>query len=246
VQATLTVNIAGSGSVTREPDQPTYALGAVVTLTATPAPGWSFSAWSGDLISGANPATITINSNTVVTATFTQNLYTLTTLIVGSGNVARNPDQAPYVYGTVVTLTATPAAGWSFAGWSGDLTNAANPATITIDGNKTVTANFAYVNRAPIANAGPDQTVYVNSTVTLNGSASYDPDNNLPLTFGWSPVTLGRALSVTTFTAPATPQVLTFTLIVTDSLGLASTPDTVVVTVSNYYLYLPIVMHKTP
>ena len=71
--------------------------------------------------------------------------YTLTTNVVGSGTVARNPDQATYGSGTVVTLTATPAAGWTFAGWSGDLTGSANPQTITIDANKVVTATFSDV-----------------------------------------------------------------------------------------------------
>ena len=44
------------------------------------------------------------------------------------------------------------------------------------------------------------------------------------------------------FTAPSDPAVLTFTLVVTDSLGLADpTPDEVAVTVIEYYVYLPLV-----
>ncbi len=41
------------------------------------------------------------------------------------------------------------------------------------------------INSAPVANAGPNQSVSVGSTVTLNGSQSYDVDGN-PLTFFWS------------------------------------------------------------
>jgi uncharacterized repeat protein (TIGR02543 family) len=37
---------------------------------------------------------------------------------------------------------AVPAAGWQFAGWSGDLTGSDNPAVLVIDGNKAVTATF--------------------------------------------------------------------------------------------------------
>jgi len=35
-----------------------------------------------------------------------------------------------------------PATGYSFGGWSDDLSSSMNPTTITMDGNKTVTANF--------------------------------------------------------------------------------------------------------
>jgi uncharacterized repeat protein (TIGR02543 family) len=42
----------------------------------------------------------------------------------------------------VVTLTATADAGWTFSNWTGDLTGSTNPDTITMDGNKTVTATF--------------------------------------------------------------------------------------------------------
>ncbi|MFZ5476588.1 MAG: PKD domain-containing protein [Myxococcota bacterium] len=40
-------------------------------------------------------------------------------------------------------------------------------------------------NGEPVANAGPDQTVTVGSTVSLDGSASTDPDDD-PLQFAWT------------------------------------------------------------
>ena len=49
IEYTLTVNISGSGSVTKNADKTTYHFGDVVQLTATADIGWSFSAWSGDL-----------------------------------------------------------------------------------------------------------------------------------------------------------------------------------------------------
>jgi uncharacterized repeat protein (TIGR02543 family) len=45
--------------------------------------------------------------------------------------------------GTVVTLTASPAAGYVFTGWSGALSGTKNPSTVTMDADKKVTASFA-------------------------------------------------------------------------------------------------------
>lgn len=48
-----------------------------------------------------------------------------------------------------------------------------------------ITAEIVVVNTAPVANAGPDQTVSTGDTVSLNGSGSSDADGD-PLTFRWS------------------------------------------------------------
>ncbi len=63
--------------------------------------------------------------------------------------MAKVPNQATYPSGTPVQLTATADPGRSFSGWSGDLTGSANPATIAVDGNKTVTATFTIKNLSP-------------------------------------------------------------------------------------------------
>jgi len=159
-QYTLTVNSVGSGSVSLNPPPTngTYDAGATVELTATPAAGFQFSGWSGDLSGSTNPATITMDGNKTVTATFTAipvTQYTLTANPVGSGSVSLNPPptNGTYSAGATVELTATPAAGFQFSGWSGDLSGSTSPATITMDGNKTVTATFTAV-------GGSGQIVY--------------------------------------------------------------------------------------
>ena len=143
VNYTLNASVVGNGAVTFNPIGGTYTSGTTVTLTPVPDPGWTFSAWSGDLTGSANPASVIMNGNKTITATFTQNSYTLTVNTTGSGTVSKSPDQATYHYGDVVTLTAVPAGGNTFDSWSGDLSGTANPATITISGNNTVNATFA-------------------------------------------------------------------------------------------------------
>jgi uncharacterized repeat protein (TIGR02543 family) len=138
---TLMVNAIGSGSVAKNPDRATYRYGDEVELTATANTGWSFAGWSGDLTGSDNPASITMDEDKTVAAHFTQDEYTLTVNVVGSGSVIPDP-VGPYHYGDVVELTAEADPDWEFSGWSGDLSGSTNPESITMDGNKTITATF--------------------------------------------------------------------------------------------------------
>jgi uncharacterized repeat protein (TIGR02543 family) len=79
----LTV-ISDHGSVTIDPDQATYQYGDVVTLSATPDPGWEFANWSGDVSGTDNPIQITITDDMTVTATYVEVEYTLTVNIIGN------------------------------------------------------------------------------------------------------------------------------------------------------------------
>lgn len=139
---TLTVNTNGSGSVTAVPNQTTFRHGETVELTATANPGWTFSDWSGDASSSNNPISLTMDSDKTVNANFTQDEYTLTVNVVGSGSVTVDPDLATYHYGDAVTLTAVTIPGWAFSDWSGDVTSAINPLVLTMTGSKTITATF--------------------------------------------------------------------------------------------------------
>ena len=133
---TLTVNKVGNGTVT--PDKlPPYYLNDVVTLTAAADAGWTFSGWT-DCTGTGNTCTVTMDSNKAVTATFTQDEYTLTIDVVGNGTVTKAPDQSTYHYGEVVTLTAAPDAGWILDHWSESVMGG----QVTIIGNTTVLATF--------------------------------------------------------------------------------------------------------
>ena len=99
-------------------------------------------------------------------------------------------------------------------------------------------------NQAPVANAGPDQTVKIGTTVTLDGSASSDPDRE-ELSYSWTQLA-GNTVSLTDsttkspiFTANELGTYI-FELIVTDEAGLQSTPDTVSIEVVEEIIIPPI------
>ena len=87
-------------------------------------------------------------------------------------------------------------------------------------------------NRAPTADAGPDQDAAHGAPVALDGSGSSDPDAGDAITFLWTQesgptVTLtGADTARPTFTAPdlETPSELVFTLVVSDAAGAAIRP----------------------
>lgn len=123
-----------------------YVYGEQVTITLTPKTPWIFSHWSGDLTGDFNPATLTVTGNQQISAIFGKDKFKLTVRASAedAGVVVATPSGL-HTAGASVTLTATANAGWQFAGWSGDLTGNANPATLLMDANKTVTATFSHI-----------------------------------------------------------------------------------------------------
>jgi uncharacterized repeat protein (TIGR02543 family) len=95
-----------------------------------------------------------VGGNITLDLTADVRTYTLDVTVVGSGSVSRTPDLAGYQHGSTVTLQALPATGYSFTGWSGDTTDSANPVTLTMYANRSVTATFeasASVENGPVA-----------------------------------------------------------------------------------------------
>jgi len=121
---------------------------------------------------------------------------------------------------TVMVQTNTDALVEGTEAFNVNLSNATGNAAI-LDGLGVGTILDVVGNRAPTANAGPDQTVPSGATVQLAGSGT-DPDPGDTLNFAWSQtsgptVTLSDPNSATpTFTAPTGPATLTFDLTVCD------------------------------
>ena len=144
---TLSYSAGAGGSLTGNTNQTVQHGQDGSAVTAVPDTGYDFVEWSDG--STDNPRTDTnVTANIDVTASFALNEYTLTVNTEGNGTVGIDPDEATHLHGDVVELTATADPGWTFAGWSGDLSGTDNPANLVMDANKTVTATFTAV--APV------------------------------------------------------------------------------------------------
>lgn len=169
----LTVTVPGGhGTVTRQPDEAFYASGATVRLTAVPDAGYKFAGWGGDAAGlGANPLNVYMDRDKSITALFVpEGTYSLTTNVAGNvgGTISRNPNLSKYAPGSTVQVLATPSAGYSLHHWDGDASGSANPITLTMDSNKTVTAFFA---------PKPTYTLTI-SVPTGHGSVSKSPSKS--------------------------------------------------------------------
>jgi YVTN family beta-propeller protein len=151
-QFALTLNTIGSGSITAQPASATgkYDAGTIVAVTAAPAAGSQFSGWSGACSGSSNPCSVTMDAAKSVTATFTLKQYALTLMMIGTGagSIAANPAGGTYAHGTVVAVTATPAAGSQFSSWSGACSGS-GACSVTMDAAKSVTATFTVAPREP-------------------------------------------------------------------------------------------------
>ena len=209
---------ASNGTVARTPNQTSYTAGETVTLQAAPNSGYTFTGWSGSLSGSANPASLVMDANKSVTAGFAAEAYVLT-VAGANGSVARSPDQATYPYGEQVTLQATPDRGYRFSGWSGDLSGAGNPANLTMDSDKSVTASFAVETYTLAVNStngvvtrSPDKMSYAfDEAVTLRAVA------DAGYTFaGWSGDVSGTSNSVTITMDSDKTVAANFTSIISD------------------------------
>ncbi|MGE5180169.1 MAG: LamG-like jellyroll fold domain-containing protein [Bacteroidota bacterium] len=152
------VSPSGAGSVTRNPDQPSYTSGATVEVTAVPSAGHHFVDWTGDLAGAVNPQTITMSANQSVTANFAINTYTITAS-AGTGGTIDPLGSVTVDYGTDRTFTITPASGHHISDVlvDGSSVGAVGTYTFTaVTAAHTISATFAINTYTITASAGPN------------------------------------------------------------------------------------------
>ena len=153
---TTTAAPANGGTIDRNPNALNYAPGTLIGVTATPVDGYTFSGWSGASTSTTPTIVVTMDDDRSLVAIFApislpDGPYTLMTTVIpysGSGTILLNPPNSAglpagtYTLGTQVTVTATAAPHYRFIDWAGASSSTLSDATIIMDGNKMLIANF--------------------------------------------------------------------------------------------------------
>lgn len=189
----LTVGGAGSGSVTSDTGgincndtggscSATYDANTVVSLTATPASGYVFKAWSGGGCSGAGACQVTITEATSVRATFTLIVFSSNLNLSGSASDTANDSYNIWVVKTdgtgleAITRVTAAGAGSHEPEWSPDGEQIVFFSIMNLDGGATSPANDAY-NIWVVNSDGSDLTPLTQTTAS--GVETISPE--------WSP-----------------------------------------------------------
>ncbi len=161
-----------TGAITVAPAGDTYLAGTVITLTATPQPGYRFSSWKVDGFGGgdSNPLSITVTHDHLIEASFAKEVYVLGLTATAGGQVSATPAAENYAAGTTVELLATPTAGNIFVGWTVDGADfgGVNPLSLTMDHNRNARASFAPV-------SSPGTTFSLDLATLGTGTVAADP-----------------------------------------------------------------------
>lgn len=148
----IEVEPADAGIVASYPNMSTFVEGEFVTVTATPAEGYVFAGWEGDIVASESSMTFEMTADTLLTAVFEEApavQYTLTAFVdpSGAGTIVRDPADFTYAGGTEVTVTAYAGEGYVFTGWTGDVPEGADAdsaaLTLVVDADLDVRATFA-------------------------------------------------------------------------------------------------------
>jgi hypothetical protein len=158
------VSANNSGGVPYFDGSNPFTCGATVSIYANTSSGCVFAGWTPtDGIANASAANTTVLMNQTRSLTANYNVpitYTLTTTVapadaISAGCTISTNTSNPHASGSFVLVTANTVFGWTFSGWSGDLSGSTNPATILINSNKTVSATFTQ----SAANPGENYTI---------------------------------------------------------------------------------------
>ena len=240
----FTITPTGAGTVS---GGGTYNYGSSVKSTATPATGYNFTKWvdetGGESTTNPYPGW-KITKNRTIQAVFTIKSYSIT--LAAQFRIAETGDftggttggtvsgGGTVTHGTSVTAKATPATGYSFAGWYEGSNKVSDSASYTFSatGNRSLTARFQRQWLTVTFTAGTGGSVAPTSArVEYGGEASSTATAATGYTFsGWSNGVKTAKLTVTNVTANATYaasfRINTYVITYAKETGIASVTPT--------------------
>jgi uncharacterized repeat protein (TIGR02543 family) len=163
-------HVSGTGIACPGDCEQSFIGGAAITLHAQAAPLAAFTGWSGACTGGPTSAcVVSMHGPRNVVAHFAPDIpvgqpRTLAVQVAGtgagkvtSGSAIDCPGDCSQTYSVTadVTLTASPAAGSTFAGWTGDCSGASAVCTVTMASSRSVTATFERSQPGPTPPGGP-------------------------------------------------------------------------------------------
>ena len=211
----LTVNTSGTGTgtVTSAPTgincgstcSTSLSVNIGVTLSATAATDSIFTGWSG-ACTGTGSCVVTMSAAKTVTANFTVPTFVLTVNKVGGGGGTVTSTPAGINCGgtcsfsfnnnTMVTLTATPAAGSAFTSWTGACTGS-DGCTVTMSAARTVTAMFSVstvtLTDAPLV---PQTTIKIAHVGELRAAIAKARARNGVVAFTWGDTLTAKTTAI--------------------------------------------------
>jgi uncharacterized repeat protein (TIGR02543 family) len=173
-----------SGTVATNPQLALYPYGSQAQLIAEPVGNHYFTNWIINATDNSeeNPLDFVVtNATPTIVAVFASepaSFFAVNLIVAGDGNVSRAPDEDIYASGSTVAITATPSAGYRFAGWTGGAMSTNNPLDVTVNSNLTITANFVSTNAiygAPlvaITNPASGASFLLPANVAIQAAAS--------------------------------------------------------------------------
>jgi len=181
VKYTITLSAGEGGTVSTTGGE--YEAGQTVSVTATPQGEYVFTSWSDGNTNATR--TITVSSNSTLTASFEKRKYPLTINFEGEGEVieeiVNSGRTTEYDSGTTVKLTAQAAAEWVFIGWTGDIESTEESVQIVIGEPKEVTATFEK-KKYPLTVNIEGQGEVLEEILNSGRSTDYDSGTTVKLT----------------------------------------------------------------
>jgi tripartite motif-containing protein 71 len=150
----LTYSAGGNGTISGPAQQNVLYGGSGAAVTALPATGYHFVAWSDGILT-ATRTDNNVTADLTVTASFALNSYTLAYSANANGSISGPARQTILYGGNGAAVTAVPAAGYHFVSWSDGVLIATRTDT-NVTADISVSASFA-INR-------PDLTIALSHT----------------------------------------------------------------------------------